>query len=91
MWESVLKPELHRALPGMLPRAIVELLTLRGLEKVGPRARVAGGLWGAGYDIPVAATLRGKAEIITDFEILPETVGSAFKNSADKITAGVGE
>jgi hypothetical protein len=61
VWESVLKPELHRALPGMLTRAIVELLTFRGLEKVGPRARVAGGLWGAGYDIPVAATLRNGA------------------------------
>jgi hypothetical protein len=61
VWESILQPELHRALPGMLPQALVELLTFRGLDSVGPRARVAGGLWGAGYDIPVAGTLRNGA------------------------------
>jgi hypothetical protein len=57
VWRTVLKPALRNAVPGMVPRAVLDLLAHRGVDSIGPRARVYGGLWGPGYDIPVAAVL----------------------------------
>ncbi len=57
VWKTVLKPTLRDALPGMIPRAVLDLLAHRGVDSIGPRARVSGGLWGPGYDIPVAGVL----------------------------------
>lgn len=57
VWKEVLKPALDNALPGMIPRAVLELLANRGIDSIGPPARVTGGLWGPGYDIPIAGVL----------------------------------
>ncbi|MGD2071053.1 MAG: hypothetical protein PVI57_20460, partial [Gemmatimonadota bacterium] len=60
-WERWISPGLDGHVARVFPRACREWLVRHGDEALPERARLAGGLWGPGYDLPVAGTLRNGA------------------------------
>lgn len=62
VWRSTLagRPFARHA-AAVLPRALQRVLSEAGDPLLGARARRIGGLWGEGYDLPIAATLRNGA------------------------------
>lgn len=62
-WKRWISRELDEHVARVFPRACREWLFLHGDEALPERARLAGGLWGPGYDLPVAGTLRNGAVV----------------------------
>jgi hypothetical protein len=60
-WRREVRLELDAWSSRVFPHACRSFLVRRGDRLFQARAREAGGLWGEGYDIPVAATLRNGA------------------------------
>lgn len=63
LWREKIRPTLDEHVGLLFPGLCREYLVRHGDEGLGAVAREAGGLWGAGYDLPVAATLRSGAVV----------------------------
>ncbi len=63
LWRERIRPRLDEHVGLQFPGLCREYLARHGDEALGAVAREAGGLWGAGYDLPVAATLRSGAVV----------------------------
>lgn len=63
LWRERIRPRLDEHVGLQFPGLCREYLALHGDEALGAVAREAGGLWGPGYDLPVAATLRSGAVV----------------------------
>lgn len=63
VWGARIHPHLPGWIQGRLPRIVREHLSRHGDEGLPARAREVGGLWGSGYDIPVAGILGNGAAV----------------------------
>jgi len=58
LWNDGVRPRLGAVARWVMPQLVREWLSTDAAERrLGSRARESGGLWGEGYDFPVAATL----------------------------------